>query len=80
MNDQSVFQGCFVGVKHVKTRGVYVFNVEVSEEMASECLRRIGGLPRASESRYVAVALLTSASPLQGDALADSPDIREAGQ
>ncbi len=68
MNNEAVFEGCFVGVKPVKSRGVYVFNIEVSEEMANECLRRIGGLPRASESRHVAVALLTASSPMHGDA------------
>lgn len=54
----SVFEGCFVGVKPAKSRGVYTFHIEVDEEMADECLRRMGGLPRASESRRVAVALL----------------------
>lgn len=61
MND-AVFEGCFVGVKPAKSRGVYTFHIEVDEQMADECLRRIGGLPRASESRRVAVALLESES------------------
>lgn len=56
--DESVFQATFVEVKPVKSRGVFRFTFEVAEEMATECLRRLGGLPRASESRFVAIARL----------------------
>lgn len=61
MPDRS-FSGDFVGVKHIKTRGVYQFIVEVQEDQAQSALEQIGGLPRASESRLVAVTSLTELS------------------
>lgn len=53
------FSGDFVGVKHIKTRGVYQFIVEVQEDHAQSALERIGGLPLASSSRLVAVTALS---------------------
>jgi hypothetical protein len=58
MSNESVFQATFVGIKQIKNRAVCQFILEVDETMADECLRRIGGLPRASESRFVAIARL----------------------
>lgn len=56
--DESVFQATFAGIKQIKSRAICQFVFEVDEQMADECLRRIGGLPRASESRFVAIARL----------------------
>ena len=55
------FEGNLISVKPIASRGVYVFVVEVPEEYANECLRRIGGLPLAKQSHRVAVARIADA-------------------
>lgn len=58
MEEKMAFTGSFVAFKHIATRNAFQFIIEVDEQMADECLRRIGGLPRGGMPRSVAVAVL----------------------
>jgi hypothetical protein len=61
------FAGVFTDFKLVKTRNVAQVIVEVPIEAADQALATLGGLPRADQSPWVAVARLncTSVNPPQ---------------
>jgi hypothetical protein len=86
MSEPMAFQGVLTGVRHLKTRDMVQFVVEVEgAENANKALNAIGGFPKPGESRWVAVACIaTSANASaenalpQGVASADTSAKREA--
>lgn len=52
------FTADFVDMRPVRSRSCYKIIMEVDEAMADECLKRLGGLPRAGQSRPVAIVAL----------------------
>jgi len=49
----NIIGGNFTNVRHVQTRGVYQFIIEVDKLNASHVLQALGGLPDAANPKWV---------------------------
>jgi hypothetical protein len=58
MNTAPVFRATYHDLKNVKTRGVVQLIFEVPAEEADAAMAVLGGIPKAKDERWVAIALL----------------------